>query len=228
MGSKVSSDKEIISRKFLYGYNYFDFIPSDIIGIIASFLDNRELLSIISFAPDNNINWNMVYYYRFRKHNIKKMSYDDYLNILAAEVLIKELQLKYTPERLINIKKLDLSDNEELAIKDRMLVKVQLPKEIGNLINLEYLDLSDNKLRELPKEIGNLINLKTLDVSYNKLTELPSSIKNLVNLKVLNIVHNRIMRYKQAEIRKLLPNTKILSDSDIPPGITNRFIGYYY
>lgn len=85
-----------------------------------------------------------------------------------------------------------------------------LSSKIGNLKNLKILNLTNNELTSLPKEIGNLTDLESLYLTNNKLTSIPSTITNLKNLKELRLLGNKVSQTQIEEIKKNLPNTKII------------------
>jgi len=176
------------------------------------------LFSASPLSSNNKINWNLVYSNRVGRNNTKKLEFENYMNILAAERLIKKYQFKYTPDELIELDILGMGG----IIIQRLspFEDAYLLPEIGNLINLKKLFLGYNLLLSIPKEIGNLFNLEVLSLCCNKLKEiaikdrmllkvqLPKEISNLINLKILDVFHNKLKELPSS-IKNLI-NLKIL------------------
>ena len=126
--------------------------------------------------------------------------FPNYKTYRLLEKLNKQLELKYTPQKLYNLTTLNLEyhnldylpENIALLINLRELnLSFQrlyyLPESIGQLQNLQYLNLCDNKLYYLPESIGQLQNLRRLILYDNNLKNLPESIGLLQNLREIHI-----------------------------------------
>ncbi|OUT69173.1 MAG: hypothetical protein CBB76_08475 [Crocinitomicaceae bacterium TMED16] len=124
-----------------------------------------------------------------------------------------------------NLKGLDLSKN----------LLVNISPKIAELSALEKLNLSKNRFEFFPKETSSLENLRVLILGGNKLGYIPLSISKHPKLEELDMYDNPIgdlgegifsvptlrrldlrgLMYNaksQAEIRKKLPNVKVLFD----------------
>ena len=179
---------------FIYFYSikmdYFIFIPNEIVEIIISKLDNRQLINFIdllensrsSSDPLKNINWRTIYSYYFNKSINKDLNYREYIKILSLIRLKNELKLKASTEELFNL----------IEINFRLMNLFSLPIEIGALINLKILILSNNNLSSVPSEIGLLTNLQFLFLNDNKLLSIPPEIGRLKNLDGLLLYNNKL------------------------------------
>lgn len=87
----------------------------------------------------------------------------------------------------------------------------EIPPEIGELTDLEELDLSSNQLEDLPVEIWDLSNLKILKLDFNQFTSLPQEISKLTKLEKLSLIGNNFAPEDIEEIKKLLPNTRVMT-----------------
>ena len=160
--------------------DYFQLIPTELIEILISFLNNDSLDSFIQCYSFNSLNLYIVFKYHFGYH--KNVNLSEYKRYLGLETLKDKLKLKQSIEELSNLDKLYLNNNQLTS----------LPKEIGNLTSLQTLYLGDNQLTSLPGEIGNLTSLQRLDLYNNQLTSLPKEIGNLTSLYRLDLSDNQL------------------------------------
>jgi hypothetical protein len=77
--------------------------------------------------------------------------------------------------------------------------------------NLKRLDLKGNNLEKLPPEIGDLTRLTELDLRLNRISQLPAEISNLTGLAVLLLTGNDFTARGLAELRSLLPFTRVIA-----------------
>jgi Leucine-rich repeat (LRR) protein len=141
-------------------------------------------------------------------------------------IQMKHKGLKEIPPQVFacrNLIYLDLSFNKIKSI----------PPEIGKLTHLRVLNLGNNKINNISPEIKNCKELRTLILRFNELTQIPPEIGFLPKLVYLNLAGNylnilpetmknlqsqlkyldmrviTLSRQEQADIEKMLPNTKI-------------------
>jgi Leucine-rich repeat (LRR) protein len=98
------------------------------------------------------------------------------------------------------------------------------PVQIGTMTNLEELTLAFNEIETIPASIGQLKNLKKLNLQFNKIKTLPPELYTLTQLKELytltqlqeiNLQNNLLDMKAILELKKHLPNTKIIiKDND--------------
>lgn len=137
---------------------------------------------------------------------------------------------KYTefPQEILafkNLEYLDLSNNKlktiprEIAQLTKLKVLivegnklVDLPVELYSLYDLRVLNVGRNQLYYMSSKISNLTNLVQLDIWSNNIAEFPEEISKLSNLKVVDMRSISMNDEQQAEILRLLPNTKVLLD----------------
>ncbi len=101
---------------------------------------------------------------------------------------------------------------EELNVSNNNLTGA-LPAEIRLMSNLKLINASNNNLTGIPAEIGQLKQLEVLDLSNNKIDTMPNEIENIKgNLKILNIKGNTYSKESIETIKKILPDTLIVSD----------------
>jgi len=88
------------------------------------------------------------------------------------------------------------------------------PPEILTFKNVERLYLSYNYWSSIPEEIGTLANVKILDLSGNYyLNHLPKEgLSKLTKLELLLIKDHKLVAGEIDRIKKLLPNTKVVTD----------------
>lgn len=92
---------------------------------------------------------------------------------------------------------------------------IQSSDEIGRLQNLRVLNLTAVDLRSLPKGMIKLEHLDTLDVSFNlhfTVSNELTTLEKMHSLKYLNIVGTKSDQATIDHLRKLLPNTKIVTE----------------
>jgi internalin A len=93
----------------------------------------------------------------------------------------------------------------------------QIPEDIDQLKNLRTFDLGANDLRSLPKGMIKLGRLDTLDISFNKHLIVSRELNTLAKmhwLKYLNIAGTHTDPSSIDNLRKALPNTRIVSRLD--------------
>jgi len=88
------------------------------------------------------------------------------------------------------------------------------PPEILTFNNVERLYLSYNYWPSIPDEIGSLANVKILDLSGNYyMNYLPKEgLSKLQDLELFIIKDNKLAAGEIDKIKKLLPNTKVVTD----------------
>lgn len=205
--------------------DYFEVVPVDLVEIIVSFLDKKDLGYFTDEYMHNYlIDWSHVHFHRYGFYG----NFDKYVKYLAAEKM-----KKWVPERLgkmnldqiLDIKNLDLTGlhvkslPDEISVLKNLIVLILtdtnitiLPDILWNLTSLRRLDLSNLRLFKIPSDIDKLINLEMLALSRNNLTKLPSEIGNLTKLLVLLLNVNMIL-HLPPEIGNLT-NLKALDLSD--------------
>ena len=87
-----------------------------------------------------------------------------------------------------------------------------VPVSIARFQNLTHLALFNNKISSLPPEISKLVSLKNLYVDINPIASLPSTISSLTSLDTLSIAKTGIIGNELLQIKKYLPDCKILSE----------------
>lgn len=112
-------------------------------------------------------------------------------------------QIKRLPAEVGNLKKL-----QRLNMNYHQISK--LPSSFSSLQGLEELNLRRNNFRHFPLEVLDLVNLKKLDLSGNKIKKLPSNIFMMKSLEVLNVTGNRIDENEITNLKKSLPNLRII------------------
>jgi hypothetical protein len=89
------------------------------------------------------------------------------------------------------------------------------PVQIGTMTNLEELTLAFNEIETIPASIGQLKNLKKLNLQFNKIKTLPPELYTLTQLQEINLQNNLLDMKAILELKKHLPNTKIIiKDND--------------
>jgi len=85
-----------------------------------------------------------------------------------------------------------------------------IPGNIDTFKDLTLLSLVNNQIKELPTEIGSLSSLKTLYVDINPISTLFTVIEQLKKLETLGAGKTEIPQFEIDQIKKLLPDCKIL------------------
>jgi Leucine-rich repeat (LRR) protein len=112
------------------------------------------------------------------------------------KLTIRNTQVKVLPESIG-----DLEQLKELHLyKNKLTV---LPKSISNLVHLQVLDVSSNALKELPEDIGQLKKLEELFAHKNELTQIPLSVAKISNLRGITVGKNMGLEQLPLELGKL-------------------------
>jgi Leucine-rich repeat (LRR) protein len=85
-----------------------------------------------------------------------------------------------------------------------------IPYDIFKLSRLKFLSLSGNKIKIVSTDITNLKNLRILNLAGNQIKMLPEGFSILTNLISLDLSNNPISEDNKQQIKKILPNTKII------------------
>jgi hypothetical protein len=85
-----------------------------------------------------------------------------------------------------------------------------IPGNIDTFKDLTLLSLVNNQIKELPPEIGSLSSLNTLFIDINPIATLSPVIEQLRQLETLGIGKTDIPQSEIDQIKKLLPDCKIL------------------
>lgn len=86
----------------------------------------------------------------------------------------------------------------------------KVPKSISNFPKLTLLALYNNNITDLPHELGSFSFLETLYVDMNPITALTPNINPLSKLSTLGLAKTKISDDELKNIKKQLPNCKIL------------------
>jgi leucine-rich repeat protein SHOC2 len=165
---------------------------------VGSEISRLENLEKINFGNNWKLNGKQVIISLSKLHKLKDLDFFgcrlDTIPIEIADFPALEL--------------LNLTRNPAINFAD-------LFKKLSSVKTLKHLDISDNELAVLPREIGLLTSLERLVIGQNSISTLPDEFFNMANLKVLNVYGNynsRISKEGLQEIKKRLPNCKIISD----------------
>jgi len=218
--------------------DYFEVIPIDLVEIIVSFLDKKDLRYFTDEYEYNYlVDFSHIHLHRYGIYG----SIEKYLRYLDAEKL-----KKWVPEKLgemsldgiLNLTHLNLKLDTINSIQSEISVLTNLevldlnsnnlgptiPTGIYNLTKLVDLSLNNNNITTIPAEIGNLTNLRALALNNNNITTIPAEMGNLTNLRALLLSDNKVS-YLPPEIGNLtnlqalvLSNNKV---SYLPPEIGN-------
>lgn len=182
---------------------YVDFISTDILEIIISYLNYGDF---ILFSKSSNLNRliKLNYLLIFRYHfdslitdaTIKTITYFEYKAYLGAEDFKNKLRLSITVEHLRNATSLNLDPTEikypnQLTNLKNFNKLTYLPESIGELTYLLYLTLDNNHLNSLPNSFKKLRNLKELWLRNNRFEDFPNELPD--NLRELDITGNPLM-----------------------------------
>lgn len=86
-----------------------------------------------------------------------------------------------------------------------------VPESIGMFTELTTLSLFNNQISKLPASVGKLKQLHILHVDINPITTLLPTVKELVFLEELGVGKTRISAAEQAQLARLLPNCRIVT-----------------
>ena len=87
-----------------------------------------------------------------------------------------------------------------------------VPESVGMFTELSTLSLFNNTIQQLPAAVGKLKKLRVLQVDINPITTLLPTINELVSLDELGMGKTKISLAEQAQLAKLLPNCRIVSE----------------
>lgn len=100
----------------------------------------------------------------------------------------------------------------ELHIFNFLGFLTALPESIGSFKELTTLSLFNNNIYRLPAAVGELKQLQILHVDINPITTLLPTVKELVLLDELGVGKTNISAAEQAQLAKLLPNCRIVTE----------------
>ncbi|OJJ20784.1 hypothetical protein BKI52_09375 [marine bacterium AO1-C] len=112
------------------------------------------------------------------------------------------LNLNNLPDSLAHMEVL-----KHLSLFENRLSTV--PSFVFTLPNLQYLKLANNQLNKLPDDLSKL-KLRYLDLSYNRLTSFSVELVKPHLIKEINLKGNPITPQLIKQLRKDLPNTKVV------------------
>jgi len=192
-------------------FNYFNFIPDELLSIITSYFDNDTLETFfIGFLYPKDLNLDYIYYLHFNKVHPNKnglLGYNQYYEDLSKEKINQIFEPKLSPNgKYLYIK------NDSLIIENL----TSIPKELYLWDNLTSIKLNNIGLRDI-ENIFILKNLKGLDLSNNKVNIISDKIINLSNLNLLYLSYNQIYDisenlYKLTNLRHLKINDNLLTN----------------
>ena len=87
-----------------------------------------------------------------------------------------------------------------------------VPESVGIFTELSTLSLFNNTIQQLPAAVGKLKKLRVLHVDINPITPLLPTINELVSLDELGMGKTKISLAEQAQLAKLLPNCRIVTE----------------
>ena len=191
--------------------NYLNNLCYDIIGIIISYLDLKELNSIMfnNLHYRDTLNWNTIILYRFDiniKNKSNRSNYYTYLRLLNIEIWQTEDNL------LSNYKTSEIYNKLCLGITTKLLegtfisnhytiITDKFDIRISNLVNLLKLDICGIELIDI-KFISCLTKLQQLGLWDNKLENIEFDGTYLTKLNYIRISFNKIKTIPQS-IRNL-------------------------
>lgn len=189
-------------------------LPSEIIAIIASYMDDNILKLM-----------NREIYEEIKKEELldewKEMYNNKLKSLVKLPPIIETMKgWKYEYQRISKQYYFDtIMDyspvlwDYEIFIKDDLLEKKKIdfdcmrmgkiPVEVCGLIKLEYVDFQYNDIKKIPNEIKKMVNLRELGLNNNKIRIIPLGLCELINLCVLELEYNELMGIPK-EIGKLI------------------------